>query len=246
MFQTKAVEKIKTHFIFNHVFFFPKIVPLMSERGKNAVERDRPQMAIWRTSIACWIPKATHTHTHTHSGYVKLNDFPQWLHEHVSMLRYTYVACLVLVCCVGSGLWDELIIRSEESCGVHARARVCVCAWILEPQQGGLVPIWAAVPKKTNWSYSIKIASSKYPMKLRWGLNIQTKTTPQTMASKYLQLKQNDVLVDDSSKSSPPTTTLEQISPLLKGTSIIWRQNTTSWSAVTLTNSPCKGVLKDS
>jgi len=31
---------------------------------KNIVERDRPQMTIWRMRIACWIPKVTNTHTH--------------------------------------------------------------------------------------------------------------------------------------------------------------------------------------
>jgi hypothetical protein len=30
MFQTKVVEKINTHFIFNNFFFPPKIVPFMS------------------------------------------------------------------------------------------------------------------------------------------------------------------------------------------------------------------------
>ena len=29
---------------------------------ENFVEPDRPQMAIWRICIACWIPKATNTH----------------------------------------------------------------------------------------------------------------------------------------------------------------------------------------
>ena len=34
--------------------------------------------------------------TGTHSEYVILNAFPlQWLHERVSMLRYTYIACIV-------------------------------------------------------------------------------------------------------------------------------------------------------
>jgi hypothetical protein len=48
-------------------------------------------MTIWRMRIACWIPKATNTH----SQYVILISFllQQWLHEHVSMLRYTYTAC---------------------------------------------------------------------------------------------------------------------------------------------------------
>jgi len=39
----------------------------------------------------------THTHTHTHTEYVILADIP-WqrrLPENASMLRYTYIACLV-------------------------------------------------------------------------------------------------------------------------------------------------------
>jgi len=28
---------------------------------KNIVERDRPQMTVWRMRIECWIPKATDT-----------------------------------------------------------------------------------------------------------------------------------------------------------------------------------------
>ena len=38
---------------------------------------------------------------HTHSQYVILIAFPvqQWLHERVSMLRYTYIASIVKACC---------------------------------------------------------------------------------------------------------------------------------------------------
>ena len=44
---------------------------------KNIVQPDRPQMAIWRTRMACWIPKATNTHSeyviliafHSNNGY---------------------------------------------------------------------------------------------------------------------------------------------------------------------------------
>jgi len=41
----------------------------------------------------CWIPKATNAH----SEQAVLIAFPlqQWLHERASMLRYTYIACLV-------------------------------------------------------------------------------------------------------------------------------------------------------
>jgi len=61
---------------------------------KNIVERGRPQMTIWRMCIACWISKATEAH----SEYVILIALPlqQWLHERVWMLRYTYIACLLL------------------------------------------------------------------------------------------------------------------------------------------------------
>ena len=49
-------------------------------------------MTIWRTRIACSIPKATNTH----SEYVILIAFPlhQWLNKRASVLRYTYITCL--------------------------------------------------------------------------------------------------------------------------------------------------------
>ena len=49
-------------------------------------------MTIWRMRIACYIPKATNTYLE----YVIVIPFPlqQWLCERVSMLRYTYIACL--------------------------------------------------------------------------------------------------------------------------------------------------------
>jgi hypothetical protein len=61
---------------------------------KNVVELGRPQMTIWRMFIACWIPKATNTD----SEYAIIIAFPlkQWLQERAAMLRYTYIACLVL------------------------------------------------------------------------------------------------------------------------------------------------------
>ena len=60
---------------------------------KNIVERDRPQMTIWRMRIACWIPKAAYIR----SQCVIFIAFPlqQWLHERSSMLHYTYIACRV-------------------------------------------------------------------------------------------------------------------------------------------------------
>ena len=53
----------------------------------------KPQMIIWCTRIVCGIPKATNTY----SEYIILIAFPlqQLLHERASMLRHTYIACLV-------------------------------------------------------------------------------------------------------------------------------------------------------
>jgi hypothetical protein len=50
---------------------------------------------IRRMRTACWIPKAKNIH----SECVILTAFPsqQWLGERVSVLRYTYIACLVLI-----------------------------------------------------------------------------------------------------------------------------------------------------
>jgi len=62
-------------------------------KKKNIVEPDMPQTTIWRTCIACWIPKATKTH----KRHVMFIVFPlqQWLKERASVLRYTYIDCLV-------------------------------------------------------------------------------------------------------------------------------------------------------
>jgi len=57
---------------------------------KNIVQPDRPQVTLWRMRIACWIPKATDTD----SEYVILIDLPRQ-HERASILRHTYIACLV-------------------------------------------------------------------------------------------------------------------------------------------------------
>jgi len=49
-------------------------------------------MTIWQLPTACWIPKATRRY----SEYVILIALlQQWLHERASMLRYTYIACIL-------------------------------------------------------------------------------------------------------------------------------------------------------
>ena len=87
MFQPKVVQKIKTHILSPQLF--SENLAVYEIMWKNIVERGRPQMAIWRMRIACWIPKAKNTH----SQYVIFIAFPsqQWLHERAAMLRFKHI-----------------------------------------------------------------------------------------------------------------------------------------------------------
>ena len=61
MFQTKVVQKIKTHILCS-VTFCPEIRAVYEIMWENIVERGRAQMTIWSMRVACWIPRATDTH----------------------------------------------------------------------------------------------------------------------------------------------------------------------------------------
>jgi hypothetical protein len=90
MFQPKAVEKIKTHFIFNN--FFAKIVRLWGNVEKYGTARQvTDDNIIRRMRFTCWLSNATNTH----SECVILIAFPlqQWLRKRAWMLRL-YVHCL--------------------------------------------------------------------------------------------------------------------------------------------------------
>jgi len=79
--------------VFSNFFSFKENHAIYEKMWKNIVEWGRPHMTIWCMCIACWIPEATNTH----SGCVILIAFSQQqcLHECASVLRYTYIACLV-------------------------------------------------------------------------------------------------------------------------------------------------------
>jgi hypothetical protein len=84
MFQTKVVEKIKTHFLCSKTFF-RKSYPWWDNVEKYATARQATDdNIIRRMRFACWITKVTDTH----SQYVILISFPrqQWLRERTSML----------------------------------------------------------------------------------------------------------------------------------------------------------------
>jgi hypothetical protein len=86
-------ENQNTHCTFNN-FFFVENRAFYEIRSKNIVQPDKSQMTIWCIRIACQINKFTNTHLE----YVALTDFPlqQWLYKRPSILRYTYVTCLIV------------------------------------------------------------------------------------------------------------------------------------------------------
>jgi len=92
MFQTKVVEKTKTHIVCSITLFDNRA--FCEVMWKNIIEPGRPQITILRMPIACWIPESTNTH----SEYVILICFllPQWMQERASMLHYTYIVCHVI------------------------------------------------------------------------------------------------------------------------------------------------------
>jgi hypothetical protein len=103
IFRTKIVDNIKMYILCSVTFFFFENPAVYEMWEKNIVELGRTQLTIWRTRMACWIPKATNTH----SECVILITFPlkHWLHERASMLRYTYIACLVVPLCLSLNMF---------------------------------------------------------------------------------------------------------------------------------------------
>ena len=118
MFWTEVVEKMKTHILCSITFF--RKSHRIWYNVKYVVETGRAtnDVTIWRIRVACSISKAICTygrahahdprypHAHTHARtrkhahtdqYVILIAFPQqqFIRERASMLRYTYIACLV-------------------------------------------------------------------------------------------------------------------------------------------------------
>jgi len=85
-------ENQNKYFMFIDIFSF-EIHAVYEIMLKNIVQRGRPQTTIWRMQIVCWIAKATNIF----SEYVTLIALQQQhrLHERVSLLRYTYTACLI-------------------------------------------------------------------------------------------------------------------------------------------------------
>jgi hypothetical protein len=95
MFQTKVVEKIKTHILCSTTFSC-KSCGLRDNVEKHDGAREATDDNItWRMRFACCITKAIYKHYE----YVILIAAPrqQWFRERASVLRYTYIVCLVYI-----------------------------------------------------------------------------------------------------------------------------------------------------
>ena len=92
-FQTKVVEKIKTHILCT-VTFFSENHAVYGIMWKNMLQPDRSNMTIWRMRIAWCIPKAKITH----SEYVIHTAFllQQWLQARFSLLCCMYTTVSIL------------------------------------------------------------------------------------------------------------------------------------------------------
>ena len=92
-FRTTGVEEIRTHILCS--ITFSRKSCLCEIMWKNTAEADRPQIT-GHMRFACPITKAKDIH----SEYVMLTAFPrqQWLLKRASLLRCTYIACLVIIC----------------------------------------------------------------------------------------------------------------------------------------------------
>jgi len=85
MFQTKVVRKIKTHFMFNDVFYENRAVYEIIWKNTVPATEATDDNIIRSMRIAWWITKATEIH----SEYAILTAFSrqQWLRERPEMLR---------------------------------------------------------------------------------------------------------------------------------------------------------------
>jgi hypothetical protein len=74
-------------------------------------------MIIRSMRTACWIAKATNKHV----GCVILIAFPlqQWLHERSSMLRYTYIDCIVYFEILQTCFVVNLMLRISRATKLH-------------------------------------------------------------------------------------------------------------------------------
>jgi hypothetical protein len=108
MFYKTVVQRIKTHILCSITYFRKshRLWDIVEKLGrKRGATND---VTIWSIRIACWISKATctyahaHAHAHpcpnarTHTQSKKCFSTATMIRECASLLRYTYIACIVV------------------------------------------------------------------------------------------------------------------------------------------------------
>ena len=87
MFQTKFVQKIKTHVLCSTAFSRKSCHVWDNEEKYGRSWQATDDSKTWCMDFACWITKATDTQ-------IIASPWQQWLHEHPSVLSFTYTAWL--------------------------------------------------------------------------------------------------------------------------------------------------------
>ena len=86
MFETKVVEKIKTHILCS--ITFPENHAGYEIMWKIMVEPERPQMAMWRIRVECWISKATLEQAHASAFAATQTHVPTHPRVHARTQKY--------------------------------------------------------------------------------------------------------------------------------------------------------------
>ena len=91
----KTIEKIKTHILYSINFSENYASKIYGGKKYSKARQATDDNVMRRMRIACWMRKATNTHTQVVLTFIAFTP-QQWLHESASMVRYTYIACIVM------------------------------------------------------------------------------------------------------------------------------------------------------
>jgi hypothetical protein len=121
----KTVEKIEIHLLCLTSFYWKSCRLWDKVERLGRARQDAENNIICRVRFACWITKAAGTH----SEYVILIAFPeqQWSHVSTSMLRYTYIVCLVGFCVIAKCVMVPYVNLKHAAAVVVAI--ICSCVW---------------------------------------------------------------------------------------------------------------------
>ena len=126
MFQTKAVDKIKTHILCSVILRIRS--SRLWDNVENILESDRPQMTIWRMRTAWWITNATDTHSE-HVMFIAL-PWQEGLRERVSVL-VIYVDTVTKPCrLLGSVFCIFFSCLNAIGQGADGECDMCNSLWI--------------------------------------------------------------------------------------------------------------------